>query len=493
MDIPEDYEERGRFITSPDNMLVTGGAGTAKTTECLRKAQANPHLHFLWLTFANAAAYETATRAAQMGLTNFFASTCHGTARRLLYENRKVDHAEPATLADIEVYKARLSADVTERLYERRNEINRNFPDVSPCGNSLTLDERVWVSDIQGPNLNNMADDLVEIVYERYDLQSIFKKSTIEMRNCGQGLIVDILEFIRSAIVDDVVSGRHYSFDWSVRCVIELGLHELLCRKACPERGFDCLMFDEAQDLSVDLFEMMPSSKHIQKIFLGESAQSIYTFRVDCFNVFKHDSVESFQTIHFRQSYRCSREVIEYAQDVCKDTDLDIDMVGNPNFHTSIYKAPNEYALEPGLLYVFLGREWLHCFGFLTRMDQASALPNNFKFRFLGYDSASDALACLDEKIPEPTDYKNKIAQWITDDDRYASSTGYDLALGTVHSAKGLTIPNVILSDVVINNVSRDGGSTDSDDPGLAYVAITRAVERLILSSSVRKLTRTTE
>lgn len=466
-------------------MVVTGGAGTAKTTECLRKAQTNPALRYNWVTFAKEPALETASRAAALGLTNFTSSTVHSMARRLLYVDRNIKHGEPVTLREVELYKNDLSAEVASILYSRRNEIGAQFPTIRP-GEDAPYEPREWHDVALGPNCNNIADDLVEIVYERYDLRAVLGNTEDELCECGQGLIVDILHFIQSRVFDDVVSGRHYSFDWSIQCSIQMGLHETLCRTKSPDTGYDCLMFDEAQDLSVDLFNMMPTSAHIQKIFLGESAQSIYNFRVDCFNVFEHEAVENFLHLHFRQSYRCSPETVAYAKKVCEDTDLQIDMIGNPDIKTRIYDGPNQYELDAGLSYGFLGREWIHCFGFLIKVDRLGMMRSGFTFRFFGYDSPTDALACLDEKVPEPTDLKLLIKKWIEDDGRYGAAGHCDLGLGSVHTAKGLSIPNVILSDVVIRNVATGGTSTDSDNPSLAYVAITRAVERLILVSSVR-------
>jgi hypothetical protein len=252
---------------------------------------------------------------------------------------------------------------------------------------------------------------------------------------------------------------------------------------AKPElRRFDHVLVDEAQDLGVVALRftaalLKPGSDSL--LVVADIAQSLYgrrfTWKEAGINAVGRSQV-------LRQNYRNTQEVLTYAYRFLTGHDPEDDAGADLNDEQVI--VPPDAALRRGAPPLLLGahdpagevtaiakqcRELLD--GGAKPGDIAVLYGNR---RAAGYDwPAGIRRACRDLEVP---------VQWATDpkDKRKALADSRWVLLSTIHSAKGLEYPHVILT-----------GFLDDSEPEnlderrrLLYVGMTRATERLYLTAS---------
>ncbi len=216
----------------------------------------------------------------------------------------------------------------------------------------------------------------------------------------------------------------------------------------------DALFVDEFQDVDdtqLELFERVHAEK---KYFIGDTKQSIYIFRGATEDVIKR--LKDFTLYELDKNYRSKQEIMDFAT-----TYRDIVKTDNILFSSQLESFRSYISCEngPGGKVYILNRR-----GDAYEVNQFIKEPGEEVV--LNFMDLSPMILCR----------KNKEVKFIRD------KIGYD-KVQTVHQAKGLEYPVVIVTDFEIKDI---------EDINIAYVAMTRA-ETHLLAANYSTLTKILE
>lgn len=206
----------------------------------------------------------------------------------------------------------------------------------------------------------------------------------------------------------------------------------------------DALFVDEFQDVDdvqLELFERVNAAK---KFYIGDTQQAIYIFRGASEEVMK--KLKGFYVYNLDVNYRSNQEIIDFATTFQKEA------VFNPIlFSAQLESFKSDIIAERGIggeVYV------------LNRAGSAYKVNEYIKYK--GVDIAKKFL----DRNPMILCRTNKEVRQIK---KFGLTD-----VQTIHQAKGLEYPNVIVTDFEIRGV---------EDINLAYVAMTRAEDRLLATN----------
>ncbi|WP_347956168.1 exonuclease domain-containing protein [Gordonia aichiensis] len=270
-------------------------------------------------------------------------------------------------------------------------------------------------------------------------------------------------------------------------------------------RPEDVLMFDEAQDANPIVQSLVAGQGHLQRVYVGDSAQSIYAFTgaVDALRSMRAD-----HTATLSQSFRFGDRIAEAANVFMDLLDNPVKVRGNPAVDdvvdwtvrdvTAVLSRTNGGALAEVIAAQKTGRKAAlvgDTKGALEFCDAARKLktgqsPDGVKYA--AFDRWSQLLEYV-ENQPDASDLatQTKLVEDHGVDTVEAALKSLvhprraDTVVTTVHKAKGLEFDRVLIADDFYLNDDPDGSpmaptpEERAEEQRLAYVAVTRAKSML--------------
>ena len=208
--------------------------------------------------------------------------------------------------------------------------------------------------------------------------------------------------------------------------------------------GIDALFVDEFQDVDDVQLELFERTTAVKKFFIGDPQQSIYIFRGATEDVMK--KLRGFKMYNLDINYRSNQEIIDFASSYQQTALIDpITFSGQlESFQSSILCDKG----RGGNVYI------------LARTGSAYKVNEFIKYR--GEKVVEDFL----KLEPMILCRKNKEVKAIKE-------LGWE-KVQTIHQAKGLEYPAVIVTDFEIRDV---------EDINISYVAMTRAESNLLAAN----------
>lgn len=430
-----DSAHRQMFVETRESCMINSGPGCGKTHECIRKIAQCVDRKFVILVYNKS--IRDAIHAQLTAFPNGEVYTLHAMARKLLYP------ANATVLTKGEDAFKKMKKRIKERCLARLS-APEHLGNLMAVGKTLGCTRRGVVD--KNKTLTRCFNDVFKMT--RWE----FGASEQARRCC------DVVEH---EIFDAVQHDGFYDYDWAVLTCIRKGL----CERMADD--YDCLIFDEAQDLSKELYQMKPVTKSMQIIYMGDTNQSIYGYDENFFNAFDRDEVSGLRRFEFTHSFRCSPDIVEFVKEQCDE--LDVKMTGDPSLRTRIYRKIDEF-LQDGerpavteLHYL----AWSHksiCHAVLEAYRQGH------EYSFIG-KSKDEYLTMLKEKVKDQKINTHLLDQVESALELYNKSA--KLVFSTVHQAKGLTLKN-IATDPQIH--------TSGAPHQLRFVALTRATDTIFAS-----------
>lgn len=266
-------------------------------------------------------------------------------------------------------------------------------------------------------------------------------------------------------------------------------------------RPEDVLMFDEAQDANPIVQSLVAGQGHLQRVYVGDSAQSIYAFTgaVDALRSMRAD-----HTATLSQSFRFGDRIAEAANVFMDLLDNPVKVRGNPDVDdivdwtardvTAVLSRTNGGALAEVIAAQKTGRKAAlvgDTKGALEFCDAARKLktgqsPDGVKYA--AFDRWSQLLEYV-ENQPDASDLatQTKLVEDHGVDTVEAALKSLvhprraDTVVTTAHKAKGLEFDRVLIADDFYLNDEPDGSpmaptpEERAEEQRLAYVAVTRA------------------
>ena len=200
--------------------------------------------------------------------------------------------------------------------------------------------------------------------------------------------------------------------------------------------------FQDVDDVQLDLFERVDAAK---KFYIGDPQQSIYMFRGASEEVMKR--LKNFKQYNLDKNYRSNQEIIDFA------TSFQNDAVFNPILFSAQLESSNSTIIADkglgGEVYV------------INRGGSAYRVNEYIKYS--------------GEKIIKKFMAYNPMILCRTNKEvRAVKQLGFE-KVQTVHQAKGLEYPYVIITDFEIKGI---------EDINIAYVGMTRAEKGLLCANS---------
>lgn len=214
-------------------------------------------------------------------------------------------------------------------------------------------------------------------------------------------------------------------------------------------KDIDALFVDEFQDVDENQLETFKLVEAKKKFFIGDGWQSIYQFRGADGKVF--EKLNDFEMHKLTYNYRSYQEIIDYA------TTVRSELFNRVDFGEDCYIGEIDHAY-PSVIKCDRGPGaqiyTINPFGRIV-YKSAKATPNI---------AAAEVVTQFLDLQPMILCRFNKQVKAIKD-------LGY-FNVDTVHQAKGLEYPNVIVIDSTMSSV---------EDLNIAYVALTRAQNNLLV------------
>ena len=212
----------------------------------------------------------------------------------------------------------------------------------------------------------------------------------------------------------------------------------------------DGLFVDEFQDvdpIQLKVFHRVISKK---KFFIGDPDQAIYIFRGASSEIFQE--LQDFKTYTLDVNYRSYQTIIDYATSFKKNATFKVD-AGIPMVPGDVEKVFNS-----------------HIKGFRGKGGTVIAQSSGFDIKEV-YKGAIDQRRAKMIIREEIQDKEPRILCRTNKEVKKLKEFGYD-NVSTIHQAKGLEFPNVILVNYPIS---------EPEDVNVAYVALTRPENRLLI------------
>jgi superfamily I DNA/RNA helicase len=230
---------------------------------------------------------------------------------------------------------------------------------------------------------------------------------------------------------------------------LPLYLFTKLCDFEETVKGVDALFVDEFQDvdpIQADIFDRVEATN---RFYIGDRDQAIYLFRGATAEIFE-DLNDDFTEYELNINYRSYQEILDYA---------------------STMKFEAEEALEYGGRF-FMGRvDFTDASEIICDKGYGGAVIVGTQKGSLRYVAGADYLSAREALSVELVDHKYQILCRKNKQVRAIEELGFR-NVSTVHMAKGLEYPNVLVVDFEIKGI---------EDLNIAYVAATRAEDRLFV------------
>jgi len=268
---------------------------------------------------------------------------------------------------------------------------------------------------------------------------------------------------------------------------------------------YDIIMFDEAQDANPVMIDIVMKQRG-KKVFVGDKHQAIYGFRgaVDAL-----DSIPANDTMYLSQSFRFGHNIANSASSVLtrfkqenvslKGIDRPDSINGDINNGSLAYISRNNSTLFSNA--AEMTKSGSKKIGFVGdiegyKFDQLADL-NNFKHTGKAKNaifSIFDDFDELEEVAKQTVDvgmlamlgtvkrYGDRI-HYMINDIKNGVNKNPEVVFTTAHKSKGLEFDNVVL----MNDFTELKDSTASEEVNLIYVAMTRAMNNLVLNDDLNK------
>lgn len=278
---------------------------------------------------------------------------------------------------------------------------------------------------------------------------------------------------------------------------------------ASPKLPYDIIVVDEAQDVTPALLQWILRQQHAQQVYVGDPFQAIYQFR-GAINAM--DNIPHATTYALTESFRFGSQIARLAWRWINRKDVPaVPIVGrgprlNIDSRQEVILARTNWGVlqmglqviaeDPKKRLVFLDGldryriDEIFAIWKIWRYGQQMTTSlgpfDSFKLLKQAAHDVNDVQLIQWCKIVE--DNGKKLPQLLDTIRNAAVPEAGSVLLTTIHRAKGLEFPVVILGDDLPNVDTRDiEGSTyltlSEEDRNLWYVAVTRAQQRLVLPS----------
>lgn len=267
--------------------------------------------------------------------------------------------------------------------------------------------------------------------------------------------------------------------------------------------NYDVVLVDEAQDINPPFLKILKKIK-AQKIFVGDTKQSIYGFR-NTINIFKHTK----DPVILNNSFRFGETISTFISKVTSKaynekytinglnpvkgeiiTDAELDTQKAYITRTNAHLFDKAFEAVSSGKKVSIPFNWEEVKTLLYDIFYLKiGLPN--KTKYLKFYPSYEDLQNVAKLGGEPElrflidiiqKYHTKIPEYIKKLEYNLSSPRYaDIVFVTAHKAKGLEFDNVEIADDFKPYEYR----TDIQEKNLIYVAITRAIEKLKLNKDL--------
>ena len=454
-------EQREVVNTTDSIVRVIAYAGTGKTFTLSELAKNRANSRILYLAFNKA----VAQRASVSMPTQVQSMTAHALAlRHLAIQYRNIeDLTAPGLLHAVRF-------DWIEK--RRRNHHSRAVID--------TL-RRFWAS-----NENN----LTSTVLPDYTNDTLVFDPDIILRDARR--VWEIMQDTN----DDRISMTHDGYLKQVSL-------------ASPKLPYDVIVVDEAQDLTPALLHWILRQKHAQQVYVGDPLQAIYQFR-GAINAMDH--IPKARTYALTESFRFGSQIAALASRWINGRDAPaVPIIGrgpklNRDSRREVILARTNWgvlqmalqviAQDPKKRLVFLdGLERYRTKEIFTiwkiwrygqEMTTSLGPFGSFKLLKQAAHDVNDVQLIQWCKIVEENG--KKLPHLFEQIRNAAVPDAGSVLLTTIHRAKGLEFPVVILGDDLpnIDTIDIDGRTyltMSEEDRNLWYVAVTRAQQRLVLPS----------
>lgn len=473
------YEQREIIQCNDDIAIVEAYAGTGKTKTLVDYAKARTEKKILYLVFGKA--NERDARGKFKGMPHVTVSTLHALAyseiAELIFSNRKFDNIRALDISE-------LFASITPN--------NKN--------NQLSVAQAV---------LN---------LFRQYMQSSLSHKEFIEYSLKNKHIItldqsIDITTILKGLAI--LLEQLNLSENLSVEHDYYLKLWQL----SKPYLEYDCILIDEAQDISDCMIDIVLSQSHAQRLFIGDNFQQIFSWRGASNALQKLSNQTAMYSL--TKTFRCPSNIAKEANKYLKLLGAKKPLLSNIDGGYVYCRFPNETSkftfiarTNAGLLQ-FIANEktnkkiffvgGLRAYNFQELSDikslqyeQHNKIFSDFLKKFKTIEeletyvdnSGEDILAT---KIRTTRMIPNiKQLLWEVKLKTVNKAERADIILTTAHKAKGLEWNNIVLANDFlsigrkIKNNERKKSKNKKliiprEELNLIYVAITRAKKELYI------------
>ena len=277
--------------------------------------------------------------------------------------------------------------------------------------------------------------------------------------------------------------------------------------------GFDCILFDEAQDANPVILDVILKQTQ-RKFFVGDDFQNIYGFR-GAQNAM--DKVQADKDHFLTKSFRFGDKIAKLATAVLKDRDLKKPIQGNSEVPSKIAKVNRRkkythiFRTNAGLLKEALRlSDTKSKVAVVGKIDGAVAKIRSAHFLFdekkekvrdyeikqykdwdeletLAKKNDNFELITITEFVKEHRSAVPSLLKQLENSCTYSENQA-DVILTTGHKAKGREFDQVVLDSDFERRFMKDGKPKEKvsvDESNLFYVALTRTILKLELSSGM--------
>jgi superfamily I DNA/RNA helicase len=456
-------EEQTAIVNAQGPVVkVNAFAGTGKTSTLIAFAQARPDKRILYLAFNKAICAEATMRFPP----NVVPRTAHALAFNELKDTYSL-HTRSYRPTEI----AEFLENVDLNLAQQANSFLTYF--LNSAEDAIT--DELFVQFLAQPNIQGIATESREQIVELTNM--LFTK----MKNKN-------------------VKG---TFDFFLK------MYQL----SRPQLPYGVILFDEAQDASPVMLDIVLNQQNAQKVFVGDRHQQIYSFRYAVNALESLPGAEEFAlTTSFRfgpniariaskliQQYKGEKRSIDGRNQSSKDR---IDLVSRESQYAyisrtngSLFDMAARSRAEKRLCFVkefdAIFQELRNVY-YLSRSER-NRITNPYIKHFESYqvlrtfanDTDDKELKSLCKIVEQ---YKDNFLVTYNEIQQNAASTTLektDIILSTAHTSKGLEFNQVLLSDDFIDlqkikPEKRDAAETQ-EEINILYVAMTRAISVLQL------------
>jgi len=291
---------------------------------------------------------------------------------------------------------------------------------------------------------DRIKEILKEIIYRRgYRYLNMFQLYSFIMGNYNIDVPASIKKVFESVRVEYIEYKEMYKL-YDFTDLPQYLLDKLNDYDANIE-GIDAMFVDEFQDVDDVQLELFNRTDCVKRFYIGDPRQSIYQFRGATPDVLK--KLSGFKTHNLDINYRSYQEIIDFARTI---------QVMAMSEYVNFAVQQESWASDIACIKGYGGEVY-------SLNSSGNAYKINDYIRQDGY-----------EKVKYMLEYEPMILCRTNKQVRAIKKTGYQ-KVSTIHQAKGLEYPNVIVSQFDID-------PKVPEEVNVAYVAMTRAENRLMVA-----------